>query len=170
MSTEPESDPAPAHGSVPHTASDTAERPRRHRQTQTMKPETAAKKLGILLEAAPEELRSAPVSREQLDAWNAEPPAWLEKLRADGPHPRQVVAGKLGVSTSGLARAGITDPLTTEEIKALLVSPPAWLVAERATQAEVRAEQVGSRSATPIGRPGDPRRSADADSARSLLQ
>ena len=107
-----------------------------------MKPETAAKKLGILLDAAPDELRSGTVTRDQLDAWNAEPPEWLEELRANGPHPRQVVAGKLGVSTSGLARAGVTEPLTTAEIKGLLVAPPEWLVAERAVQAEVRAEQV----------------------------
>ena len=107
-----------------------------------MKPETAAKKLGILLDAAPDELHSGTITRDQLDAWNAEPPAWLEELRANGPHPRQVVAGKLGVSTSGLARAGVTEPLTTAEIKGLLVAPPEWLVAERAVQAEVRAEQV----------------------------
>ena len=53
-----------------------------------------------------------------------------------------MVAAKLGVSNSGLARAGIDEPLTTAEIKALLVDPPAWLVQERATQAAVRAEKV----------------------------
>ncbi|MCX7523122.1 DUF5997 family protein [Microbacterium sp. STN6] len=109
---------------------------------QTMKAETAAKKLGILLAAAPEEFRTRPISRSELTELNANPPAWLEELRQDGPHPRQVVAGKLGVSTSGLARAGITEPLTTAQITELLQSPPPWLVRERATQAEVRAEKV----------------------------
>lgn len=116
--------------------------PKRTKQSQTMKPETAAKKLGILLQAAPEEFSAAPISRAQLDEWSANPPEWLVQLRKDGPHPRPVVAGKLGVSTSGLVRAGVTEPLTTDEISALLKQPPAWLVTERATQAEVRAEQV----------------------------
>src|SRR4051794_15752200 len=107
-----------------------------------MKPETAAKKLGILLAAAPAVFSETPISREQLDEWSENPPEWLVELRAHGPPPRPVVAGKLGVSTSGLVRAGVTEPLTTEEIKALLVEPPAWLVTERATQAAVRAEQV----------------------------
>lgn len=107
-----------------------------------MKPETAAKKLGILLEAAPEEFRSGVVTRDELSALQADPPEWLQVLRREGPHPRTVVAAKLGVSNSGLARAGIDEALTTAEIKALLVAPPAWLVQERATQAAVRAEKV----------------------------
>ena len=86
-----------------------------------MKPETAAKKLGILLEAAPEEFRSSAVTRSQLAALQADPPEWLQVLRREGPHPRNVVAAKLGISNSGLARGGITEPLTTAEIKALLV-------------------------------------------------
>jgi hypothetical protein len=53
-----------------------------------------------------------------------------------------VVAAKLGVSISGLARGEVTDPLTTAEISALLQQPPAWLVTERATQHEVREEQI----------------------------
>ncbi len=107
-----------------------------------MKPETAAKKLGILLEAAPEEFRSGVVTRDELSALQADPPEWLQVLRREGPHPRTVVAAKLGISNSGLARAGIDESLTTAEIKALLVAPPAWLVQERATQAAVRAEKV----------------------------
>jgi len=107
-----------------------------------MKPETAAKKLGILLEAAPEEFRSGVVTRDELSALQSDPPEWLQVLRREGPHPRTVVAAKLGISNSGLARAGIDEPLTTAEIKALLVAPPAWLVQERATQAAVRAEKV----------------------------
>ena len=107
-----------------------------------MKPETAAKKLGILLEAAPEEFRSGVVTRDELAALQSDPPEWLQVLRREGPHPRTVVAAKLGVSNSGLARAGIDDALTTAEIKALLAAPPAWLVQERATQAAVRAEKI----------------------------
>lgn len=112
------------------------------KKPQTMKPATAAQKLGILLEAAPEEFQNSPVSRTELAELEANPPAWLLELRANGPHPRPVVAGKLGVSASGLARGGVTEPLTTAEISALLQQPPAWLVTERATQAEVRAEQI----------------------------
>ncbi|MGR2752969.1 DUF5997 family protein [Agromyces arachidis] len=106
-----------------------------------MKPETAAKKLGILLDAAPEEFRSGAITRDELAALQSDPPEWLATLRREGPHPRSVVAAKLGVSNSGLARAGVDQPLTTAEIKALLESPPAWLVEERARQAGVRAEK-----------------------------
>ncbi|MCU1569368.1 MAG: hypothetical protein JWR33_109 [Naasia sp.] len=106
-----------------------------------MKPATAAKKLGILVDAAPEEFRDGLVSRAELDELTANPPEWLQKLRAEGPHPRQVVAAKLGVSTSGLARAGVTDPLTTAEITDLLQNRPQWLVQERATQAAVREDK-----------------------------
>jgi hypothetical protein len=109
---------------------------------QTMKAETAAKKLGIYLPAAPEEFRTGTVSRAEFNELNANPPEWLAELRKNGPHPRSVVAGKLGVSIAGLARAGVTQPLTTAQISELLQKPPAWLVRERATQAEVRAEQV----------------------------
>ena len=116
---------------------------------QTMKPETAAKKLGILLEAAPAEFRDQPITRDAYNEMLANPPAWLTELRATGPHPRPVVAGKLGVSISGLARGEITEPLTSAEILALLQAPPAWLVQERATQFEVRAEKerVAARDA-----------------------
>ncbi len=107
-----------------------------------MKPETAAKKLGILLSAAPESFRDAPVTRTAFDELRTEPPAWLEELRRDGPHPRPVVAQKLGVSISGLARSGIEDALTTAEIKQLLVEKPEWLVQERATQAAVHEENA----------------------------
>ncbi|MCU1598101.1 MAG: hypothetical protein QOE85_298 [Actinomycetota bacterium] len=108
---------------------------------QTMKPATAAQKLGVYLPATPEDFQAKPVTREQLGELLESPPEWVVELRLNGPHPRQIVAGKLGVSTSGLARAGITEALTTAEIKKLLVSPPEWLVRERATQAGVREEQ-----------------------------
>ena len=104
------------------------------------KPETAAKKLGIYLPAAPTEFQGTPLTRSQFAELQSNPPEWLAELRRTGPHPRQVVAQKLGVSTSGLARGGVTDPLTTAEIKTLLEEMPVWLVTERATQAAVRAE------------------------------
>jgi hypothetical protein len=111
-------------------------------QEQTMKPETAAKKLGILLSAAPESFRDAPVTRTAFDELRTEPPTWLQDLRRDGPHPRPVVAAKLGVSISGLTRAGVDDALTTAEIKDLLQEMPEWLVRERSTQAAVRQENA----------------------------
>lgn len=108
--------------------------------TQTMKPATAAKKLGVYLPATPPEFQEGVVSRGELNALQADPPEWLTELRRNGPHPRQVVAAKLGVSASGLARGGVTDPLTTEQIDALKQELPEWLRQERATQAEVRKE------------------------------
>ncbi len=108
--------------------------------TQTMKPVTAAKKLGIHLAAAPAEFQEGVVSRDELNALQADPPEWLRDLRADGPHPRAVAATRLGVSNAGLARGGVTEPLTTEQIEALKADPPEWLQHERATQAETRRE------------------------------
>ncbi|MGJ4843063.1 MULTISPECIES: DUF5997 family protein [unclassified Leifsonia] len=112
------------------------------KKPQTMKAATAAKKLGIYLPAAPAEFQEGEVSRTDFDELAANPPEWLVTLRAEGPHPRDVVAHKLGVSNSGLARGGVTEALTTAEIKALLENPPAWLVTERATQAAVHAENA----------------------------
>ncbi|MGV9456669.1 DUF5997 family protein [Streptomyces sp. NPDC003635] len=111
-----------------------------HQSTQTMKPATAAKKLGVYLEATPAEFREGVVSRAELNALQADPPEWLRELRRTGPHPRPVVAAKLGVSIAGLARGGVTEPLTTEQIDALKQEQPEWLQKERATQAEVRKE------------------------------
>lgn len=113
------------------------------KKPQMMKPATAAKKLGVYLPATPAQFQEDEISREDLAKLQAEPPEWLETLLREGPHPRGVVAGKLGVSIAGLARSDMADtPLTTAEIKALLQAPPAWLVEERATQAKVREEQV----------------------------
>lgn len=109
---------------------------------QTMKPATAAKKLGILLSAAPAEFQEGVVSRVELNALQTDPPSWLTDLRRLGPHPRQVVAAKLRISASGLARGGITGPLTTAEIEALKAENPDWLVREQATQAKVRQEEL----------------------------
>ncbi|QDQ09705.1 DUF5997 family protein [Streptomyces spectabilis] len=113
-----------------------------HHSAQTMKPATAAKKLGVYLEATPAEFQEGVVSRTELNALQADPPQWLRDLRQNGPHPRPVVAAKLGVSVSGLARGGVTEALTTEQIDALKEERPEWLERERATQAEVRKETV----------------------------
>lgn len=113
-----------------------------HQNTQTMKPATAAKKLGVYLPATPAEFQEGVVSRAELNSLQSEPPAWLVELRKNGPHPRPVVAAKLGVSIAGLARGGVTEALTTEQIDALKQDMPEWLQKERATQAEVRKEAV----------------------------
>ncbi|MFI6307204.1 DUF5997 family protein [Amycolatopsis thailandensis] len=107
-----------------------------------MKPATAAKKLGVYLEATPAEFQEGVVSRDELNALQTEPPEWLRELRRNGPHPRPVIAAKLGISISGLARGGITDALTTEQIDAVKTENPDWLKRERETQAEVRKEEA----------------------------
>lgn len=106
-----------------------------------MKPSTAALKLEVYLPATPPEFQDGEVSREQLDDLQRNPPQWLADLRRDGPHPRSVVAARLRVSNSGLARGGITEPLTTEQIAALVADPPPWLIRERASYADVQREQ-----------------------------
>ncbi|MGW0704665.1 DUF5997 family protein [Streptomyces sp. NPDC002643] len=123
---------------------------------QTMKPATAAKKLGVYLEATPAEFREGVVSRAELNALQTDPPAWLRELRSNGPHPRPVVAAKLGVSIAGLARGGVTEALTTEQIETLKDDNPEWLQRERATQAEVRKEgaRIKKRNAERAARQG----------------
>jgi hypothetical protein len=111
------------------------------KKSQVMKPSTAALKLDVYLPATPREFREGLVSREEFYELQRNPPRWLVDLRRDGPHPRNVVAARLRVSNSGLARGGITEPLTTAQIAALVADPPPWLVRERATYAEVRREQ-----------------------------
>ncbi|MFF9125642.1 DUF5997 family protein [Streptomyces sp. NPDC014889] len=111
-----------------------------HQTAQTMKPATAAKKLGVYLPATPAEFQEGVVSRAELNELQTDPPEWLRELRRNGPHPRPVVAAKLGVSISGLARGGVTEALTTEQIEALKQEQPEWLEKERTTQAEVRKE------------------------------
>ncbi|QNP68972.1 hypothetical protein IAG44_05580 [Streptomyces roseirectus] len=111
-----------------------------HQTAQTMKPATAAKKLGVYLPATPAEFQEGVVSRAELTELQENPPQWLQDLRLSGPHPRPVVAARLGVSIAGLARGGVTDALTTAEIEALRDEMPEWLEKERATQAEVRKE------------------------------
>ena len=107
-----------------------------------MKAETAAKKLEVLLAATPEDFRSSPVSRSRLRELQDDPPEWLVALRRTGPHPRSVVAARLGVSIAALRRADVTEPLTTEGIQALLEDRPEWLVRERETHAGVMAENA----------------------------
>ena len=94
----------------------------------------------MYLDATPADFREGVVSRAELNALQSDPPQWLRDLRRDGPHPRPVVAAKLGVSIAGLARGGVTEALTTERIEALKEQRPEWLERERATQAEVRKE------------------------------
>ncbi len=120
-----------------------------------MKPLTAANKLGIYLPAAPEEFRNSPISRADLEDLRTNPPEWLIELRRTGPFPRDVVARKLGVSNTGLARAEVSDFLTTHEIADLLADPPEWLIRERESYAAVlkeneriRAQQAERRAAS----------------------
>lgn len=108
---------------------------------QVLKPTNAAKRLGVYLPATPPEFQEHGVTRAELGELEKNPPAWLSDLRRNGPHPRPVVAGRLGISIAGLTRGGVTEPLTTEEIDALRADPPQWLVHEREVAAKVREEE-----------------------------
>ncbi|MFE7384299.1 DUF5997 family protein [Streptomyces zhihengii] len=123
-----------------------------HQTSQTMKPATAAKKLGVYLEATPAEFRDGVVSRAELNTLQSDPPEWLQELRRNGPHPRPVVAARLGVSIAGLARGGVTEALTTDQIEEIRQEQPEWLLKERATQAEVRKESVRIKAKHAEGR------------------
>jgi len=114
---------------------------------QSMKPATAAKKLGVYLPATPAEFQEGPVTRDALNELMNDPPEWLVDLRQNGPHPRPVVAQKLNVSISGLARGGVEEALTSAQIEELLADGPEWLQAERANMAAVRAEEARLREA-----------------------
>lgn len=137
---EPVTPPGYPAWSASSSAVDSLDTMKSHQTAQTMKPATAAKKLGVYLPATPTEFQEGVISRAELNELQADPPEWLRDLRRDGPHPRPVVAAKLGVSISGLARGGVTEALTTEQIEALKQEQPEWLEKERATQAEVRKE------------------------------
>jgi len=136
---------------------------------QTMKPATAAKKLGVYLEATPAEFQDGVVSRDELNALQADPPEWLRDLRRNGPHPRPVIALKLGISIGGLARGGVTGSLTTEEIEALKTENPTWLRQERSTAAEVRREEerLKAKAAEPAKAPASAKKAAARRSGRS---
>ncbi|TFV60321.1 hypothetical protein E4P42_05095 [Mycobacterium sp. PS03-16] len=108
---------------------------------QQMKPATAAKKLDVYLPATPAEFQENAITRDELAALQADPPQWLTDLRRNGPHPKNLVAAKLGVSIAGLARGGVTEALTTEQIDALLADKPDWLVAERESYQNVLREE-----------------------------
>lgn len=106
-----------------------------------MKPATAARKLDVYLPATPAEFQENAITRAELAALQEDPPQWLRDLRKNGPHPKNLVAAKLGVSIAGLARGGVVDALTTEQIDALLEDKPDWLVAERESFQAVLSEQ-----------------------------
>lgn len=108
---------------------------------QSMKPATAAKKLDVYLPATPATFRDNAITRGELAALQADPPQWLKDLRSNGPHPKNLVAAKLGVSVAGLGRGGITEALTTGQIDALLTEKPEWLIAERESYQTVLQEQ-----------------------------
>lgn len=118
-----------------------------------MKPLTAAKKLGIYLPAAPEEFQNTALSREEFQALVHTPPQWLTDLRANGPHPKDVVAHKLRITIAALKRQGLdATPLTTAEIQAILDEGPEWLHTEQRTlaterQAQTEAQQAKERKA-----------------------
>jgi Family of unknown function (DUF5997) len=98
---------------------------------QSMKPATAAKKLDVYLPATPAAFQEHAITRAELAALQEDPPQWLKDLRKYGPHPKNLVAAKLGVSIAGLTRGGVTEALTTEQITQLLEEKPEWLIAER---------------------------------------
>lgn len=108
---------------------------------QSMKPATAAKKLDVYLSATPAEFQENPITRTELAALLADPPQWLKDLRKNGPHPKNLVAAKLGISIAGLARSGVGNALTTEQIDQLLEEKPEWLAAERESYQTALREQ-----------------------------
>lgn len=116
-----------------------------------MKPLTAAGKLGIYLPATPAEFQGHALTRDEVEGLRRNPPEWLVELRRTGPFPRDVVAQKLGISRSGLARSDVADALDADEIGALLADPPPWLLRERRSYAEVIEEKERARTRTDSG-------------------
>jgi Family of unknown function (DUF5997) len=106
-----------------------------------MKPATAAKKLDVYLPATPAEFQGNSITRAEIAALLADPPQWLKDLRKNGPHPKNLVAAKLGVSIAGLARGGVEEALTTEQIDQLIEEKPQWLIIERESYQEVLREE-----------------------------
>lgn len=131
---------------------DNRQQPKPKKQ-QMLSPATAANKLGLYLPATPEEFRAQPISRTDFNEIQANPPEWLTTLRREGPHPRDEVSRRLGVTNSALARAGVSDHMTTTEIHALLDDRPEWLIAEREKHAPgsgiVPGTAIGERPARP---------------------
>ncbi|WP_370332830.1 DUF5997 family protein [Mycolicibacterium hippocampi] len=109
---------------------------------QSMKPATAAKKLDVYLPATPAEFQQNAITRTDLAALQEDPPQWLKDLRKNGPHPKNLVAARLGISIAALARNDVDDALTSDQINALLEDKPQWLIAERESyQAVLREER-----------------------------
>src|SRR5688572_15865107 len=106
-----------------------------------MKASTAAAKLDVYLPATPEDFQNRMITRDELSELQRTPPQWLVDLRREGPHPRSVIAGRLRIYISGLARGGNKDPLTTEHIEQQQAEPPNGLVREREIAAQVRLEE-----------------------------
>ena len=105
-----------------------------------MRPQTAAKKLGIYLPAAPQEFQDGAITHAELRDMHNNPPEWLNELRRTGPYPRPVVAQKLGISVTALKKNDMDKPLTAAEIKELLENQPEWLSAARTAHAKAREE------------------------------
>ena len=102
-----------------------------------MKPETAAKKLGVYLPATPQEFQEGAVTHAELRELQHNPPEWLKELRLNGPHPRPEVARKL---TEAVKRY-TNRSLTTAEISELLKNQPDWLREARAALAAQRGHE-----------------------------
>ncbi|MBZ8176961.1 hypothetical protein GP475_04280 [Corynebacterium poyangense] len=120
------------------TVTRVSEELRRQPSGSAMKPQTAAKKLGVYLPATPEEFQNSAITHAEFRELHTNPPQWLKDLRLHGPHPRPEVARKLGITVSALKRNGMDQPLTTEEIKALLADQPEWLRQARTSLAQQR--------------------------------
>lgn len=112
-----------------------------------MKPETAAKKLGVYLPATPQDFQDGAVTHAELRELQQQPPQWLTELRLNGPHPRPEVARKLGISITALKKHEMDRPLTTAEISELLKNQPEWLREARATHAAQRGNAEGTEDA-----------------------
>lgn len=107
-----------------------------------MRPQTAAKKLGIYLPAAPQEFQDGAITHAELRDLHTNPPEWLAELRRTGPYPRPIVAQKLGISVTALKKNDMDKPLNAAEVKELLENQPDWLRAARTAHADSRAESA----------------------------
>lgn len=114
-----------------------------------MRPQTAAKKLGIYLPAAPSEFQERAITHAELRDLHTNPPEWLTELRRTGPYPRPVVAQKLGISVTALKKNDMDKPLDAAEIKELLENQPDWLRAARTAHAEARTEGQPAEATAP---------------------
>ena len=107
-----------------------------------MRPQTAAKKLGIYLPAAPQEFQDGAITHAELRDLHTNPPEWLAELRRTGPYPRPIVAQKLGISVTALKKNDMDKPLNAAEVKELLENQPDWLRAARTAHADSRSESA----------------------------